>query len=282
MSKLIHSIIEAVCRIIYACILCVLLSFPCYAENGKLILYFVDVGQADSTIAICDDAVLMIDGGNVADSQFIFSMLRNTLGISHIDHMIATHPHEDHVGGLAAALNACSVDVLYTPVLEYDTKAFYSMVKYAQKQGTEIIVPTSGHSFMVGTARVDILGPLKKYKNTNDLSIICKLTYGQTTFLFGGDAECEAEHDLVESVANLRADVLKVNHHGSDTSSSYVYLRSVMPTYAVISVGANNPYGHPSEDVLSRLEDADAVVMRTDQLGTIVCVSDGTHVQFVQ
>ena len=109
---------------------------------------------------------------------------------------------------------------------------------------------------------------------TNDLSIVCKLTYGQTSFLFGGDIEWEAEHDLAESGVNLRADVLKVSHHGSDTSSSYLYLRSVMPTYAIISVGAKNSYGHPSESVMSRLEDAGVIVMRTDQLGTIACISD--------
>ena len=96
--------------------------------NDNLHIYFVDVGQADAAIIACDDNVLMIDGGNVADSQLIFSVLRNTLGIEHINYMIATHPHEDHVGGLAAALNACSVDVLLTPVMEYDTKAFRSMM----------------------------------------------------------------------------------------------------------------------------------------------------------
>ena len=280
MSKLIRSLIGAVCRFICAIILYALLGFSCYAENGTLTVYFIDVGQADSSIVICDGDVLMIDGGNVADSQFIFSVLRNTLGIQHIDYMIATHPHEDHVGGLAAALNACSVDVLYTPVLEYDTKAFHSMVKYAQMQETDIKIPSLDDSFMVGTARIDIIGPLKKYSNTNDLSIVCKLTYGQTSFLFGGDIEWEAEHDLAESGVNLRADVLKVSHHGSDTSSSYLYLRSVMPTYAIISVGAKNSYGHPSESVMSRLEDAGVIVMRTDQLGTIVCTSDGTELGF--
>jgi len=271
---------RTVIRFLCTWILCAILVLPGLAEDGNLTIYYVDVGQADSTIVMCDDDVLMIDGGNVADSQFIFSMLRNTLGIQHIDYMIATHPHEDHVGGLAAALNACSVGILFTPVLEYDTKAFQSMMKYARAQETDIIIPKPWDSFMIGMARVDILGPQKKYSNTNDLSIVCKITYGQTTFLFGGDAEWEAEHDLVESRADLRADVLKVNHHGSDTSSSYVYLRSVIPSYAVISVGANNAYGHPSESVLSRLKDAGTVVMRTDQLGTIKCISDGENIAF--
>ena len=135
-------------------------------------------------------------------------------------------------------------------------------------------------SFKIGSAKVDILGPLKQYRNTNDLSIVCKITYGHTSFLFGGNVEWEAEHDLVEAGVDLSADVLKVNHHGSETSTSYVFLREVMPTYAIISVGADNPYGHPSDEVLSRLEDAGAIVMRTDQMGTIICVSDGQSIVF--
>ena len=271
---------KAIIRSLCVLILCAFSILKGIAEDGLLTIYFVDVGQADSTIITCDGDVLMIDGGNVADSQLIYSILSNTLGIRHIDYMIATHPHEDHVGGLAAALNACSVDVLFTPVLDYDTKAFHSMMKYAQAQETEIKIPKPGNSFKIGSAKVDILGPLKQYRNTNDLSIVCKITYGHTSFLFGGDVEWEAEHDLVEAGVDLSADVLKVNHHGSETSTSYVFLREVMPTYAIISVGANNSYGHPSDEVLSRLEDAGAIVMRTDQMGTIICVSDGQSIVF--
>lgn len=222
----------------------------------------------------------MIDGGNAADSQLIFSMLRNTLGIDHINYMIATHPHEDHVGGLAAAFNACPVDVLFTPVLEYDTKAFHSMMKYAEEQGTSIQIPQPGVSFMIGTAYVEILGPVRRYDNYNDMSIVCKITYGETTFLFGGDAEWDAEHDLVDSGADLSADVLRVNHHGSNSSSTYVFLRGVMPSYAIISVGADNPYGHPAEETLARLGDAGTVVMRTDEMRTIECTSDGSNIIF--
>lgn len=268
-------------RILIALLIIVLLMLPGgSAEEDLLHIYYVDVGQADSTIITCDDDVLMIDGGNVADSQLIFSVLRNTLHIEHINCMIATHPHEDHVGGLAAALNACSVDRLITPVLEYDTKAFHSMMKYAEKQGVKIVVPSVGDSFLIGSARVDILGPLRFYENNNDKSIVCRITHGENTFLFGGDAEWASEHDLVDSGVDLSADVLKVNHHGSDTSTSYVFLRAVMPEYAVISVEKGNAYGHPSEAVLSRLRDAGAEVFRTDELGSIECISDGTSITF--
>ena len=164
--------------------------------------------------------------------------------------------------------------------MEYDTKAFHSMFKYAEAQGTAVVIPSVGDSFMVGLARVDILGPLRDYSNNNDKSIVCKISMGETAFLFGGDAEWDAEHDLVDSGIDLSADVLKVNHHGSNTSSTYVYLRSVMPKFAVISVGAGNAYGHPNEETLSRLQDVGAEIYRTDELGTIECISDGKNISF--
>ena len=174
-------------RILIIFLIVVLLMLPGgSAEEDLLHIYYVDVGQADSTIITCDDDVLMIDGGNAADSQLIFSILRNTLHIEHINCMIATHPHEDHVGGLAAALNACSVESLLTPVLEYDTKAFHSMMKYAGKQGVNIVVPSVGDYFMIGSARVDILGPLRFYENSNDNSIVCRIAHGENTFLLAG------------------------------------------------------------------------------------------------
>lgn len=175
MSKRIRRIITII-TIIIAALIVALPWIPAAAVDGELHIYFVDVGQADSTIITCGGEVLMIDGGNAADSQLIFSMLRNTLGISHINYMIATHPHEDHVGGLAGALNACTLDILYTPVLRYETKAFQSMMKYAEASDAEIIIPTAGDTFDVGSAHVEILGPLRRYDSYNDMSIVCKIT----------------------------------------------------------------------------------------------------------
>ena len=248
------------------------------AEN--LIVYFLDVGQADAAILQCGDDVMMIDGGESSDSSLIYSYLTKTLGITHIDYMIATHPHADHIGGLSGALNACSVGVVYSPVTSYDSKQFSSLVKYTQKQGRDLTVPEVGDSFSFGDAQVQFISPSQKYSNTNDSSIVVRIVHGINTFLFAGDAEWEAEHDMVDSGYDLSATVLKVGHHGSDTSSSYVFLREVMPKYAVISCGKGNSYGHPTEAVLSRLRDVGAQVFRTDMQGDVVFVSDGSALSF--
>ena len=248
------------------------------AEN--LLVYFLDVGQADAAILQCGDEVMMIDGGESSDSSLIYSYLTKTLGITHIDYMIATHPHSDHIGGLSGALNACSVGVVYSPVRSCDSKQFSSLVKYTQKQGRDLTVPEVGDSFSFGDAQVQFLSPMKEYSDINDCSIVVRITHGNNTFLFTGDAEWEAEHDMVDSGYDLYATVLKVGHHGSDTSSSYVFLREVMPKYAVISCGEGNSYGHPTEAVLSRLRDVGAQVFRTDLQGDVVFVSDGTTLSF--
>ena len=255
-------------------------SFVIAEGDTGLYAYFLDVGQGDATVIVCDGEVLMIDGGPPSASQFIYSFLRNTLQTNHIDVMIATHPHADHVGGLSAALNACVVDVLYTSEINYDTKAWQSVLKYADAQGTPVVIPFPGDSFEIGGATVEILGPLWYHNNMNDLSLIIKLSYGDTSILITGDAEWEAEHDLLDAGVDVSADVLRVGHHGSNTSTSYQFLRAVAPQYAIISVGTNNTYGHPDEETLSRLEDADVIVMRTDLLGSILCFSDGHAITF--
>lgn len=250
------------------------------AAFADLEIHFLDVGQADAAVILCDGEVMIIDGGNRNDSDFIFSYLRNTLSVDRIDVMIASHPHEDHIGGLAAALNACDVGMIYATDASCDTKVFRSLVKYADEQGLSFIVPNVGDTFSVGTACVEFLSPLEHYSSLNDMSLVVRIVYGSTSFLFTGDAEWDAEHDMVESGADLSATLLKVGHHGSDTSSSYVFLREVMPKYAVISVGENNRYDHPSENVLSRLHDARTTVYRTDKDGTIICSSDGENLFF--
>lgn len=247
--------------------------------GGGLEVHFIDVGQADAALVACDGRYMLIDGGNAEDSDLIYSYLERRR-VRHLDLMVASHAHEDHIGGLSGALNCATVDTALCPVTEYNSKVFQNLVKYLEAQGKALTVPEPGDRFTLGSARVEILGPVEEYDETNDTSIVLRIDYGDTSFLFTGDMEKGAEADLIESGANLRATVLKAGHHGSDTSSGYQFLREVMPRYAVISVGEGNKYGHPSDEVLSRLRDAGTEVYRTDMQGHIIASSDGRSVTF--
>ena len=248
-------------------------------EGSSFQVHFIDVGQADSALVMCDGHYMLIDGGNAEDSDLIYAYLERR-GVKELDCMVATHAHEDHIGGLSGALNYAAVDVAYCPVTEYDSKVFRDMVKYLGEQGKDITVPQPGDKFSLGSAQVEILGPVKEYEDTNNTSIVLRIDYGETSFLFTGDMETGAEADLLDSGADVRATVLKAGHHGSDTSTSYRFLRAVMPEYAVISVGEGNKYGHPSDEVLSRFRDAGTEVYRTDMQGHIIAESDGKAVTF--
>ena len=253
---------------------------PVSPEDSSFEIHFIDVGQGDCSLILCDGKSMLIDGGESSESSKVYAYLK-AHGIDHLDYMVATHAHSDHIGGLSGALNYASVGTAFCSVTEYDSKTFSSMVKYLNNQGLTITVPNAGETFSLGSATVQILGPQRSYDDPNDMSVVLKVTYGETSFLFTGDAERTAEADILDAGYDLSATVLKVGHHGSDTSTSYPFLREIMPEYAVIQVGKDNSYGHPTEDTLSRLRDADVKVYRNDLQGTVICTSDGKSVTFL-
>ncbi len=250
------------------------------AVGQQLTVHFIDVGQADCALFECDGEYILIDGGNVADSSLVVSYLQKQ-GVTQLQAVIATHAHEDHVGGLPGVLAVYETKAVYAPTKTYSSKCFDDFVYYTDQQGLEVTIPSPGDTFTFGGATVTVLGPVKSYAETNDTSIVLMVQFGSTKFLFTGDMEVTAENDMLDYWGenfNWHADVLKVGHHGSDTSTGYRFLRSVMPTYGIISVGADNSYGHPCEGPLSKLHDAEVTVFRTDKLGTIIATSDGKQV----
>lgn len=249
------------------------------AQAGTLTVTWLDVGQGDAAVIQCGGQSMLIDGGKPEKSSYIYAWLHQH-GLSYLDVIVATHVDADHIGGLAGALNYASVGTAYCPETTGTTETFQSFVKYLAQRGKKITVPTAGETFALGGAQVQILGPLHRAEDSNDNSIVLKVSFGATSFLFTGDAERAEEQDLLNAGVNLQSTVLKVGHHGSDTSTSYPFLRAVAPQYAVISVGAGNSYGHPTEAVLSRLRDAGVTTFRTDMQGEITAVSDGQTINF--
>lgn len=249
------------------------------AQAGTLTVTWLDVGQGDAAVIQCGGQSMLIDGGKPEKSSYIYAWLQQH-GLSYLDVIVATHVDADHIGGLSGALNYASVGTAYCPVTTGTTETFQSFVKYLAQRGKQITVPIAGETFALGGAQVQILGPLHSAEDSNDNSIVLKVSFGATSFLFTGDAERAEEQDLLNAGVNLQSTVLKVGHHGSDTSTSYSFLRAVAPQYAVISVGAGNSYGHPTEAVLSRLRDAGVTTFRTDMQGEITAVSDGQTINF--
>ena len=248
-------------------------------EDSSFEIRFLDVGEADAALVICDGHAMLIDGGDPSDSSLIYSLL-NRLGMEYLDYIVCSHADADHVGGLAGALNYADVGTAFCPTTQHDTRAFESFVKYLENRGKSITVPSAGDTFSLGNATIQIVGPIKRSSEENNNSIILRIVYGETSFLFTGDAEREEEQDVLAAGYDLTSTVLKVGHHGSDSSTGYQWLYEVMPRYGVISVGMGNSYGHPTENTLSRLRDADVQVFRTDLQGDIICTSDGKNVSF--
>lgn len=250
--------------------------------TGTLKVHFLDVGQADSILVQFPSGQnLLIDGGNNDDGEAIVSYLRQH-GVKRLDHVVGTHPHEDHIGGLDVVIRSFPVGKVYLPKATTTTKTFEDLLLAIKEKGLKVTQAQAGVKLDVGPeAEAVMLAPnAAGYEDLNNYSAVLKVTFGSTSFLFTGDAEAESEGQMLAKGYNLKSDVLKVGHHGSDSSTTPAFLRAVAPKYAVISVGKDNPYGHPSPDTLAKLANAGVQVFRTDLQGTIVASSDGKKVTF--
>lgn len=246
-------------------------------ERELLKIHFIDVGQGDAIfIELPDKRAVLIDGGETNMSSRVINAI-NAANKNRLDFVIATHPHSDHIGGLSKVIETFEIGEIYMPTIERKNyKSYQALMSAIQKKELETKAAKAGVRILDSDAlTLDILAPVKSnYADINDWSVILKLAYGSTSFLFMADATARAEKDIT---ADVKADVLKVGFHGSRDSTSDDFLSRVAPKYAVISVG-KNPYGHPSSATINKLKNADIEVYRTDLDGTITFTSDGTDI----
>lgn len=249
-------------------------------SEDTLKVHFIDVGQGDSIFIQQGDNTMLIDAGERDQGTIVTSYL-NSLKVYNIDYLVGTHPHSDHIGGMTTVINSISVSSAIIPDVEHDTKTYESFIDALIEKEINTIPAESGKTYSFGNAEFQIIGPVADdYDNLNDWSVVIKLTYGEKSFLFTGDAEKNAENDLLSSKYDLSADVLKIGHHGSTTSTSARFLKKVAPTYAVISCGVDNKYGHPDEIIMNRLKLQEVEVFGTYESGTIIAECDGKTITF--
>lgn len=248
--------------------------------QGKLEIHFIDVGQADSILITQGEHHMLIDAGNNDDEKMLVEYLRKQ-NIDEFEYIVGTHPHEDHIGGMDYVLQEFNTKVLFFPKVSYTTKTFQDVISAASAKNLKFTTPVVGTSYELGDAFFEILAPnSSSYKETNDYSIVIRMTYGNNHFLLMGDAEIVSENEILKKGNNITADLLKVGHHGSNTSTGESFLKAVTPKYAVISVGKGNPYDHPVRSVMERLKNSNIMVYRTDESGTIIATSDGNKITF--
>jgi competence protein ComEC len=246
----------------------------------ELLVHYIDVGQADAILIQAPSGKnILIDAGNNNDGDMVVAYLKEH-HVDHLDYVIGTHPHEDHIGGLDVVIRQLSVGKVYLPHVTHTTKTFQDVLLAIEAKGLKISTAASGVTLDVGpNVQAAFLSPLReKYDELNNYSAVLRLDYGNTAFLFMGDAEVLVEEDILAAGLDVKADVLKVGHHGSTTSTSATFLAAVDPDIAVIMVGAGNSYGHPHREIIDRLQAARIVMLRTDQLGHIVLSSDGRRI----
>ncbi len=219
---------------------------------------------------------MLIDAGESNDSEMIINYL-NDLNYTKIDYLVGTHPHADHIGGMEEVINAFDIENIYMPKISTNTKTYEDLLTTISDNNLKIKTATSDVIILEEeNYKVEIIGPVEEYSDLNNSSAVIKITYYNNSFLFMGDAEKESEEDIIAKY-DIDVDVLKVGHHGSDTSSTEEFITEVTPKYAIISVGEDNKYNLPKQSTIDSLESVGAKVFRTDLDGTVIISSDGNN-----
>lgn len=248
-----------------------------------LSVHYIDVGQADSILIMCDGEAALIDAGENNAGNKILNYLEKQ-EIDKLKYVIGTHPDSDHIGGMDTVINGIEVENIILPdipdAIVPTTITYEDVLDAIIDNDLSVTKAVPGDEYEIGQAMLHILSPVNDYNDTNNMSIVTRLTYGENAFVFAGDAEAEAENDILASNQQLKADVLKLGHHGSNTSTTDKWLDEINPTYAVIMVGKDNKYGHPNQETLNKLEQRGIKYYRTDLNGTIVAISDGKNIEF--
>ena len=252
-----------------------------FEANEYLQVHFIDVGQADCTLLVFPGGQsILIDGGNREDGPRVVDYLKSR-GIKELSAIVATHPHEDHIGGLDLVIQNIPTKTVYMPNASHSTRTFEDFISAVNTSGAKKVQAKAGVTISIPGITGLFLAPINSsYEGLNNYSAVIKITYDKVSFLFMGDAEDVSEVEILESGEDLKANVLKVGHHGSISSTTHEFLKAVSPQHAIISSGADNKYGHPNQTVLDRLAKVGVNTYRTDQLGTIVATTDGVSVKF--
>lgn len=245
----------------------------------SLEVHFIDVGQGDAALVKCGDAAMLIDAGENDKGTLVQNYIRKQ-GIKSLDYLIVTHPHSDHCGGADVIVTKYDIDTIIMPNYAADTASYRDVIQALDGKNYRVTEPVAGDVYKLGDAEFTIVAPNSgDYgDNANNYSVGILLEHGGNKFLFTGDAEEEAEEDIAANGMDISADVLKIGHHGSRTSSSKEFMDAVSPEYAVISCGEDNEYGHPHAATLNTLRGMGVKVFRTDEQGSLIAVSDGKKI----
>lgn len=246
-------------------------------NSNELLVYFIDVGQADAIYIKDSDENMLIDAGNNTDGKLLVNYLKG-LGVTSFKYVVGTHAHEDHIGGMDNIINNFKINTFYMPDAISTSKTFEDVLDALESNKVAFNTPKIGDTFNLKKAMFEVLSLGTDTSDLNATSIVLKMTYNNTCTLFMSDASSAVEKNLLDK--NINCDVLKVGHHGSKYSSSEAFIKAVKPTYGIIMVGKDNKYGHPTEKTLQTLQKYNVNIHRTDEEGTIIMKIKGDTISF--